>query len=193
LRPGIVHRLDKDTSGLLLVAKNDRAHALLAAQLAAHTLAREYLALVWGHPKPPGGRIEGAIGRSPRDGKLMQIGGRAQRSAMTAYETLESYLYTSWLGLRLETGRTHQIRVHLRSIGHPVVGDPQYGGREAALRGIAPGYRPHARTLLDGLPRQALHAWRLSFTRPSDGENVVITADPPEDIRRACSLARCVS
>jgi len=190
IRPGIVHRLDKDTSGLLLVAKNDRAHAALARQLAERTLSREYLALVWGHPDPSEGRVEAAIGRSIRDGKLMQIDGRAKRSAVTRYETLNSYPYTSWLRIRLETGRTHQIRVHLRFIGHPVVGDPQYGGREKALYGIAPRHWNEAKALLDGLARQALHAWRLTFVHPTSGERMTLTADLPDDMRRALHRVR---
>ena len=185
IRPGILHRLDKDTSGLLIVAKNDRTHAAFAEQIAARTLSREYLALVWGHPNPPQGRIEAAIGRDPHGGKAMKIEGRASRDAATQYETLETYPYTSWLRLALETGRTHQIRVHLRFVGHPVVGDPQYGGRDRAVRGIAPQYRRSAKALLEGLPRQALHAWRLTFVHPTTSKSMAIFAEPPEDIQTA--------
>ncbi len=129
IRPGIIHRLDKDTSGLLLVAKNDRAHKALAEQLAAREISREYRALVWGHPRSHEGTVDAPVGRSTRDGTKMTVGGRSPRDAVTRFEVLESLQYTSWLALRLQTGRTHQIRVHMRHIGHPVVGDPDYDGR----------------------------------------------------------------
>ena len=187
-RPGIVHRLDKNTSGLLLVAKNDRAHAALAAQLKNRTISREYIALVWGHPSPGSGRIEAAIGRDRAGGKTMSICGRASRAAATRYETISVFSYTSLLLLHLETGRTHQIRVHLKAIGHPVVGDPEYGGREAAIRGIAPAHRSSARFLLTVIGRQALHARKLSFLHPATGKALVVESDPPEDFRRALSI-----
>ncbi|HRU22538.1 MAG TPA: RluA family pseudouridine synthase [Candidatus Latescibacteria bacterium] len=187
-RPGIVHRLDKNTSGLLLVAKNDRAHAALAAQLKNRTISREYVALVWGHPSPRSGRIEAAIGRDRAGGKTMSICGRASRAATTRYEEISSFPYTSLVKLHLETGRTHQIRVHMKAIGHPVVGDPEYGGREAAIRGIAPAHRSSARFLLTVIGRQALHARRLSFLHPATGKALVVESDPPEDFQRALSI-----
>lgn len=188
-RPGIVHRVDKNTSGLLVVAKNDRAHANLAAQLAGRTLSREYMALVWGHPQPRSGRIDASIGRDRAGGKTMAVNGRSSRVAATQYETSAVYAYTSVLILHLETGRTHQIRVHLKAIGHPVVGDPEYGGRDAAVRGIAPTHRASARRLLETMPRQALHARKVVFLHPADGQPCVVEADPPADFADALSVA----
>ena len=182
VRPGVLHRLDKDTSGLLVVAKNNETHRHLAAQLADRALKREYLALVWGTPEPLEGSIDAPIGRHVSEGKLMAVDGRASREAVTHYLTIRTYQYTSLLHLRLQTGRTHQIRVHLRHIGHPVVADPQYGGRQKALAGISPTYRHHAGRLLDMLPRQALHAFRLGFTHPRSGEQVTVEAPPPDDM-----------
>jgi len=187
-RPGIIHRLDKNTSGLLIVAKNNAAHHRLSRQLSERTLRREYLALVWGHPDPPDGRIEAPVGRSYRDGKSMAVGGRANKQAITHYATLEDYPYTSWLSLRLQTGRTHQIRVHMQHIGHPVVGDPDYGGR-STTRGVATGYQHAARRLVESLDRQALHAWRLSFVQPTSGEEITVTSDIPGDMQAARALA----
>ena len=188
-RPGIVHRLDKDTSGLLVVAKSNAVHNALSDLLQKRKLTREYLALAWGHPDPPDGRVEAAIGRHPNQGKLMRVDGRASREATTRYETLEWYPYSSWLKLTLETGRTHQIRVHLRHIGHPVVGDPEYGGRGGRIAGIAPEYRNAARELLDGLPRQALHAWRIAFPHPVTGTLLEREAEPPDDMLRAKAMS----
>ncbi|MFN2240404.1 MAG: RluA family pseudouridine synthase, partial [Thermoanaerobaculia bacterium] len=125
IRPGIVHRLDKDTSGVLLVAKNDAAHRALSAAWNSGSVRKTYLALVYGAPKATEGVIEGAIGRDPRDRKKMAVVSRG-RSARTVYTTLEAFRYVSLLSCRLETGRTHQIRVHLKSIGHPILGDPAY-------------------------------------------------------------------
>ena len=187
-RPGIIHRLDKDTSGLLIVAKHDTAHRKLAAQLADRTLSREYVALVWGHLSPPDGRIDEPIGRGRQGGKLMAIGGRASRDAVTRYATVEQYAFTSWVRVRLETGRTHQIRVHMHHVGHPVVGDDDYGGR-VAIRGIAPVYRRDAEKVLAAIDRQMLHAARLVFLHPTTAESVSVEASPPEDIEYARRLA----
>jgi 23S rRNA pseudouridine1911/1915/1917 synthase len=192
-RPGIVHRLDKDTSGLLIVAKNDAAHAALASQLAARTISREYWALVWGLPSPSSGRIEAVIGRDRKGGKTMAVDGRAGRSAATRYDLLDAYPYASLLSLHLETGRTHQIRVHMKSIGHPVVGDAQYGGRELAVRGISPGHRGSAHRLLADLPRQALHARRISFVHPATSLSMTVEVEIPDDfavaVKRASGIA----
>lgn len=191
VRPGIVHRLDKDTSGLLLVAKHDRSHRVLSEHLSARRIRREYGALAWGHPNPPDGHVDAPIGRHFRGGKKMAVGGRSGRNAVTHYRTVESYSYTSWLLVRLETGRTHQIRVHLAHIGHPVVGDPDYGGR-TAMRGIDPTYRQAARELLEVLPHQALHAGCISFPHPTTGETITVSTELPEVIEkaRACAAER---
>ncbi|MDE2005696.1 MAG: RluA family pseudouridine synthase [Rhodospirillales bacterium] len=180
-RPGIVHRLDKDTSGVMVAAKTEAAMAGLVAQFAARTADRAYLALVWGVPAPASGEIEGAIGRDPRDRKRMAIrphgGGRA---ALTRYRTLRAWEgAVSLLECRLATGRTHQIRVHLAARGHPVVGDPVYLRRvPAAARGMGPALRGK---LLD-FPRQALHAARLGFVHPRTGAALAFETPPPSDM-----------
>jgi 23S rRNA pseudouridine1911/1915/1917 synthase len=180
-RPGIVHRIDKDTSGLLVVAKNDRAHQVLSRQFADHSLERAYKALVWGMPNPPRGEIEGAIGRSPQDRKKMAIVSHGGKHAHTRYRLIRPFASgtVSLVECRLSTGRTHQIRVHMTSIGHPLVGDQTYGrSRTAKLKAIPePG-----RTLLANFPRQALHAYLLGFTHPSTGETLRFESEIPNDI-----------
>jgi 23S rRNA pseudouridine1911/1915/1917 synthase len=156
-RPGIVHRLDKDTSGLMVVAKTDRAHAALAAQLEARTLKRVYNAVVWGRPMPPAGRIEGNIGRSPNDRKKMALVPHGGKSAVTHYRMLTPFKFASIIECRLETGRTHQIRVHLASLGHPLVGDQLYMTRHAPKGAPAAARR---------FSRQALHATQVTFLHP---------------------------
>ncbi|MCR6632572.1 MAG: RluA family pseudouridine synthase [Magnetospirillum sp.] len=180
-RPGIVHRIDKDTSGLLVVAKNDRAHHALSEQFATHSLERAYKAVVWGVPNPPKGEIEGAIGRSPNDRKKMAIVSHGGKHAHTRYRVIRPYA-TGALSLvecRLSTGRTHQIRVHMTSIGHPLVGDQTYGrSRAAKLRAIP----EEGRASLAAFPRQALHAYLLGFTHPTTGEVVRFESELPNDI-----------
>jgi 23S rRNA pseudouridine1911/1915/1917 synthase len=180
-RPGIVHRLDKDTSGVMVVAKTEQALATLSAAFAARDLDRAYLALVWGVPAPAVGEIEGAIGRDPRERKRMAIVARGGKPALTRYRTLaQRDMAVALLECRLATGRTHQIRVHLASRGHPIVGDPLYLRRvPAAARGLAEDVR---RLLLD-FPRQALHAARLGFSHPRTGEALSFTTPPPPDMR----------
>jgi len=235
LRPGIVHRLDKDTSGLIVVAKSQAAHVGLSDALKRRDVSREYLALVWGEPEPSEGTIETWIGRSRGDRKRMAAfterphplekrWGRpaeeeeylatlagwegdpagyideddadgdaasaalphgvpsGSRPAVTHFETEEALRIASLLHCRLETGRTHQIRVHLQYHGHPVVGDPVYGGREPALKGMSNDRRERATELLTGMPRQALHATRLAFVHPVEGEERCFTAPLPEDL-----------
>lgn len=188
LRPGIVHRLDRDTTGLLVVAKSDQAHRHLAAQLQRRDLERRYTALVWGHLRLLQGRIEAPIGRHPRDRKRMGVvaGGRA---ALTHYRVAEPLAFLSLLDLRLETGRTHQIRVHLQHLGHPVFGDPVYGGR-SPIRGLSPEQRLRAGELLQLLPRQALHARSLRFTHPRSGEFIELSAPLPADMEALLAAAR---
>ena len=179
-RPGIVHRLDKDTSGVMVVAKTELALAALSAAFAARDLDRAYLALVWGLPAPPAGSIEGAIGRDPRERKRMAVVARGGKPALTHYRTLAVHApAAALLECRLATGRTHQIRVHLASQGHPVVGDPLYLRRiPAAARVLPEGLR---RMLLD-FPRQALHATRLGFAHPRTGAPLSFTTAPPADM-----------
>lgn len=181
LRPGIVHRLDRGTTGLLMVAKNDTAHRGLAAQLEERSVERCYTALVWGRP-PEEGVVDEPLDRNPADRKRMAVveGGRR---AVTRFRRRRALGFLSLLELRLETGRTHQIRVHMQHLGHPVFGDPVYGGR-TRVRGIEPRLREAARRLLEGLDRQALHAASLGFTHPRSGEALRFESPLPEDMER---------
>lgn len=183
VRPGIVHRLDKETSGLLVVAKQDRVHEALAAQLASRRLVRQYVAIVWGIPAEEAGTISAPIGRHPGDRKRMAVVD-AQRghTAVTHYRVTERFRFCSVLAVRLETGRTHQIRVHLAHRGHPVFGDPTYGGRMKRVSGLSPADRRAAIDVLAILPRQALHAASLEFHHPITGEEVAFTAPLPDDM-----------
>jgi 23S rRNA pseudouridine1911/1915/1917 synthase len=178
-RPGIVHRLDKDTSGLMVVAKTDLAHRTLSEDFAAHRIERAYAAIVWGLP-PAVGEIEGAIGRNPRDRKKMALvaGGKP---AMTRFRRVESFgTVAARLECRLATGRTHQIRVHLTASGHPLIGDPTYGrGRQAALKTLP----PDAADFVARFPRQALHAFLLGFAHPADGRPLRFTSALPDDLK----------
>ena len=180
-RPGIVHRLDKDTSGVMVVAKTEQALAALSAAFAARDLDRAYLALVWGLPMPTAGSIEGAIGRDPRERKRMAIVARGGKPALTHYRTRAAHgTAAALLECRLATGRTHQIRVHLASRGHPVVGDPLYLRRIPAAARTLP--EPLRRRLLD-FPRQALHATRLGFAHPRTGAPLSFSTAPPPDMQ----------
>lgn len=189
IRPGLVHRLDKDTSGLLVVAKDERTLSGLAKQFKEKTAERKYRALVWGHLKPAEGRIEAPLGRSPRDRKLFGVveGGK---EAATRYRTLERFELFSLLELQLETGRTHQIRIHMHHAGHPVFGDPQYGGRNRRLGALTTAQRAFVAKLLEILPRQALHAGVLGFKHPATGEFLRFESDYPEDFRQVLEMVR---
>jgi 23S rRNA pseudouridine1911/1915/1917 synthase len=181
-RPGIVHRLDRDTSGVMVVAKSEIALTRLSAAFAARDLERAYLAVVWGLPNPARGSIEGAIGRDPRDRKRMAVVARGGKSARTFYQVLDqgagSY---ALLECRLTTGRTHQIRVHLATRGHPVMGDPTYLRRiPAVARALPEALR---KTALN-FPRQALHAARLGFVHPRTGAKLSFATAPPADMQR---------
>lgn len=187
-RPGIVHRLDKNTSGLLVVAKTDSVYASLQQKIQERSLKRQYLGLIWGHMSPGNGTIDLPIGRSPRDRKKMAVAGAASREAQTRYRQLERYRTFQLLELSLMTGRTHQIRVHLSHLGHPVFGDPQYGGRDKRLRGIFAPERPLAKRLLNLISRQALHAIRLTFEHPVTGDNVSCEAPVPDDMQDVLDL-----
>lgn len=175
-RPGIVHRIDKDTSGLLVVAKTDEAHEGLARQFADHSIHRRYLAVCAGHPHPPEGVIAGRIGRSERDRKKMAVlppDSKRGKLAVTHYSALRRLSHCSVIECRLETGRTHQVRVHCASIGHPLLGDPVYGRTPAPLRALL------RRLEFD---RQALHAAELGFIHPAMGETVEFRAELPRDM-----------
>lgn len=235
LRPGIIHRLDKDTSGLIVAAKSQRAHTRLSEAIKERRVRRDYLAVVWGRPDPAEGTIETWIGRGRRDRKRMaayqaqraplerrwgrpaeeeamidlreppgnagEAGGEPEereaappehlphgvpsdaRRAVTRYRTEVDFGIASLLECSLETGRTHQVRVHMRHIGHSVVGDPLYGGRERAVKGLAPERQAAAREMLARMPRQALHAARLGFQHPVSGQPIRLEAEPPPDFR----------
>jgi 23S rRNA pseudouridine1911/1915/1917 synthase len=171
-RAGIVHRLDRDTSGLLVVAKDEHTHRALKALLSSRRLRREYLTLVDGHPEARSGTIEAPIGRHRRDPLLMSIDTDTPREARTHFELERLLPDCSLLRVTLDTGRTHQIRVHMSAIGHPVLGDRQYGGRMAY-----------------GLTRQFLHAARLAFPHPASGEEVDVQSPLPDDLGAALECA----
>ncbi len=164
LRPGIVHRIDKDTSGLLAVAKNDFAHVILASQLKDHTMARTYEAVVCGNMKTDSGTVDAPIGRHPSDRKKMCIAARGGRNAVTHWEVIKRYKGYTHVRCRLETGRTHQIRVHMASLGHPILGDMVYGRKKPEL----------------GQDSQVLHAGVLCFRHPRDERLVIVSAELPE-------------
>jgi 23S rRNA pseudouridine1911/1915/1917 synthase len=180
IRPGIVHRLDKETSGLLVVAKNDLAHQELSRQFKDHTIKRVYYALVYGVPREDRGKITGVIGRHPTDRKRMSGQAKHGRHAVTHWQVLARYQGMTLLRLRLETGRTHQIRVHLSEAGYPLVGDPVYGGsgREANLKD------PLLKKLVLDLGRQALHAKLLGFVHPVTKDFLEFESEVPEDMAR---------
>jgi 23S rRNA pseudouridine1911/1915/1917 synthase len=175
-RAGIVHRLDRDTSGLLVVAKTEAAHAALSAQLKAREVGREYLALVAGRLQADSGTVDAPIGRDRSRRTVVSTRSDRPRAAVTHFEVIERLPATTLVRVRLETGRTHQIRAHLAAIGHPVCGDSQYGGR------------PCGREI--GLERQFLHAAKLMFSHPRSGELVECESKPPVDLRRALDAAR---
>lgn len=186
-RPGIVHRIDKDTSGLMVVAKTDVAHHALAAQFAAHTLDRAYMALVWGAPEPAAGEIEGAIGRDPHHRQRMTVVSRNGKSALTRYKIMRRFgrlpgttkPVASLIECRLATGRTHQIRVHMAWIGHPLLGDATY---KAVARGKRQPPQPAAAAAAaQAFGRQALHAYRIGFQHPTSGETLVFESQLPND------------
>ncbi|MFB5677500.1 RluA family pseudouridine synthase [Paenibacillus terreus] len=173
LRPGIVHRIDKDTSGLLMAAKNDKAHASLAAQLKEHSVTRRYIALVHGNLSHDQGTVDAPIGRAAGDRKMFTVTDRNSKHAVTHFLVLERFGDYTLLELKLETGRTHQIRVHMKFIGHPLVGDPMYG-RSKGIR-------------MDG---QALHAAILGFVHPTTGEYLEFSAPLPQDMEDVLASLR---
>ncbi len=185
-RPGIVHRLDKDTSGVMVVAKTDAAMATLAETFATRRLERSYLALCWGVPSPSAGDIEGAIGRDPRDRKRMAMVARGGKAALTRYRVRQAWhAAVALVQCRLATGRTHQIRVHLAASGHPIVGDPVYLRRVPAFARLLPA---EIRGDLLAFPRQALHATILGFRHPVTGQELRFETPPPPDFSALVSL-----
>lgn len=183
-RPGIVHRLDKLTSGLMVVAKCDRAHRGLVSQLSARRMKRTYVAVVWGDPQPPEGSVTASIGRHHRDRTRMTAVVAGGRRAATHYRTRASAHGLAVIDVSLETGRTHQIRVHLAHAGYPVVGDEQYGLRGKGLSTRLGELPPALRTVVAGATHQYLHARRLQFEHPLTSEPMDFEAPPPGDVER---------
>ena len=171
IRPGIVHRLDKDTSGVIVVAKHDEAHTTLSDMFKEKTLEKTYVCIAKGVFKDKSGRIETLIGRDPRDRKKMAVVTENGKIAISNYEVLDESKNYSLVKVRIETGRTHQIRVHMKSLNHPILGDATYGNST------------------DGIARQMLHAYRLKFTHPISKKDMVVTAPIPEDFKRAAKFA----
>ncbi len=182
-RPGIVHRLDKDTSGLLVVAKDDFTHSRLSYQFSKHNIEREYWAVCWGHFDKKNGKIERNIARSKKDRKKFSVSESEGKTAVTHYEMLEEYEFASLVKLNLETGRTHQIRVHLYSISHPVFGDPVYGGRQIIYGSGLPKMKNQVQNLFEIMKRQALHAKTLGFIHPHTKEKIRFDSDLPDDMK----------
>jgi 23S rRNA pseudouridine1911/1915/1917 synthase len=187
LRPGIVHRLDKDTSGLLIVAKSDRAHQALTNQFRSRRIKKIYQALVYGDMKGDQGFIDLPVGRHPVDRKKMSTRSVRGKEALTRWRVSERYGEATFLELDIATGRTHQIRVHLNAIGHPVLGDSVYGGTKRAHAIRDPGLR----VALRGITRQALHAAQLCFTHPIEGNVLTFSSPLPADMAALCEVFRC--
>jgi 23S rRNA pseudouridine1911/1915/1917 synthase len=194
VRPGIVHRLDKDTSGLLVAAKNERAMRSLAKQFASHTIERAYHAIIWGSPRLGEGRIETQIGRNPFDRKRMGVMRTGGKEARTRYHVMERFgeetrPIASLVECRLETGRTHQIRVHLTHLGHPLIGDPAYGRGRQSPRAKTPEEEAAYRIITE-FPRQALHAWLLGFHHPTLHKTLQFQSEWPQDMAELLNALR---
>ena len=197
LRPGIVHRLDKDTSGLLVIAKNDVTHAALAKQFMNRTTRRQYLAVVWGVPTPSKATIDTFLARDPKDRRKVAVVKESNiksklvgKRAITHYETVEPFGYCALCSFKLETGRTHQIRVHAAHIGNPIFGDTTYGGDRIRYGKDEGQRRAFYRNLFQKLPRQALHARSLGFKHPRTGEEMDFEVEMPEDMQHVVSRLR---
>ncbi len=191
-RPGIVHRLDKDTSGLMVIAKDDVTHAHLAKQFSQRTIRREYWAIVWGRfegKNKKSGVIEAALGRSKSDRKKIAVSDTG-KAAVTEYNVLEEFDYLSLVRLKLRTGRTHQIRVHLHHIGHPVFGDPTYGGRRIAWGSSEKKKKEEIHNLLKVMNRQALHAKTIGFIHPSTKQLLEFDSELPADMKLILQLLK---
>lgn len=183
--PGLVHRIDKDTTGLLVVAKTENALNKLAAMFFNRTIDRHYIALVWGNVELDQGTVEGNIGRSTNDRKLMTVytDGDHGKHAVTHYEVLERLGYVTLVRCKLDTGRTHQIRVHMKHIGHPIFGDTRYGGDKIVKGTTFAKYRQFVENCFEILPRQALHAQTLGFIHPTTNEHIFFESEIPEDLQ----------
>lgn len=181
-RPGLVHRIDKNTSGLLVIAKNEFTLSHLAQQFYHHTSERTYLALVWGEPSPESGTITGHIDRDPKDRtkRRVFVEGESGKPAVTHYRIIEPLYYVSLIECKLETGRTHQIRVHLSYIGHPLFGDQKYGGDQIMKGTVFQKYKQFVSNCLEIMPHQALHAQSLGFDHPTSGQRMHFAVSPPE-------------
>ena len=186
LRPGLVHRIDKNTSGILLIAKNEFAHNRLAKQFFDRTTDRKYVALVWGTPDPAEGTITGNIGRNPKDRKIMYVfpDGSQGKHAVTHYKVIENLGYISMVECKLETGRTHQIRVHFSYIKHPLFNDEEYGGNQILKGTTFTKYQQFVRNCFTILPRQALHAKSLAFNHPVTGKRLSFDSELPDDMKK---------
>lgn len=189
-RPGIVHRIDKDTSGILVVAKDDITHARLAVQFSRHTIEREYWAVCWGAFSEKEGVIDKNITRSKSDRKKFTVSDSEGKTAVTYYQVLEEFEFASLVKLRLKTGRTHQIRVHLSSINHPVFGDVTYGGNKIIFGTCLPKMKSRVENLLEIMPRQALHAKTLGFIHPHTKEFMRFESPLPQDMEELISKLR---
>lgn len=190
LRPGIVHRLDKNTSGLLVVAKNDFVHKGLVAQLKERSLTREYAAFCWGNLPETEGIIEAHIGRSVKDRKKMTVVRQKGREAITEYQVLERFQLGDYLRIKLKTGRTHQIRVHFLYLNHPLMGDPEYGGRKKHLGMIKESLKAQANQALKLIDRQALHAKKIGFVHPRSEKYMEFESELPEDMKKILEFLR---
>jgi 23S rRNA pseudouridine1911/1915/1917 synthase len=188
LRPGLVHRLDKDTSGLLVVAKTEQTLAKLQTALRARDIERIYTAIVWGKMPSVKGEIDLPLGRSREDRKKIKVFGQGQREALTYYEVQKKYPMGELLRIRLGTGRTHQIRVHLSYFGNPVMGDPTYGGRAKAVQKFSGKNRQIGAQILGAISRQALHASQLSFVHPMTGKELSFSSPLPADIQLVLNI-----
>ncbi len=184
IRPGLVHRLDKNTSGILVMAKNELSLNRLSKQFYDRTTDRKYVALVWGTPEPPEGTIEGNVGRNLRDRKIMQVfpDGSQGKTAITHYKVIEDFGYISIVECKLETGRTHQIRVHFSFIKHPLFNDGEYGGNRILKGTTFAKYQQFVRNCFNILPRQALHAKSLAFDHPVTGKRLSFDSGLPADM-----------
>ncbi len=190
--PFLVHRIDKDTSGVMIAAKNELAQARLAAEFFHHTIDRHYTALVWGDFETDSGTITGNIGRSVRDRKVFTVFQDSEigRHAVTHYRVIERFGYVTLVDCKLETGRTHQIRVHFQHIRHPLFGDETYGGNQILKGTTFAKYRQFVENCFEILPRQALHARSLAFKHPSTGQWMEFSSDLPDDLRTVVSRWR---